>query len=124
VLTGRYTKLTSVNSVPDRNLPIISFFLCPITKAVWGCVGTCIGADCIPNSVDQYYIWMKTFLPHGDNFYVAGLAAITWAIWKTRNKIYFEDKLLSDPKDIIYHACVFLKYWVDLLSGLSKEDLM
>jgi hypothetical protein len=46
------------------------------------------------------------------------------AIWKARNKTCFEDKLLSDPKDIIYHARVFRKYWADLLSGLSKEDLM
>jgi hypothetical protein len=35
----------------------------PVAKAVWGYVGVCNGADCIPNSVEQYYLWIEKILP-------------------------------------------------------------
>jgi hypothetical protein len=46
------------------------------------------------------------------------LAAICWAIWKTRNKACFDNKLISSPFDLISYAVVFMNYW----SGLHGEQ--
>uniref|UniRef100_A0A0A9DW78 Uncharacterized protein n=1 Tax=Arundo donax TaxID=35708 RepID=A0A0A9DW78_ARUDO len=51
-------------------------------------------------------------------------AAISWVIWKARNRASFDKKIISAPSDIIYSACSFLRYWADLLKGLTKEDLI
>jgi hypothetical protein len=63
---------------------------------------------------------MEKFLPNGQSFFVVGLAAVIWALWKSRNKA------LSAPNEIVYQACVFffLEHWADLLNELSKEDLI
>uniref|UniRef100_A0A0A8ZTL9 Uncharacterized protein n=1 Tax=Arundo donax TaxID=35708 RepID=A0A0A8ZTL9_ARUDO len=39
------------------------FFLCPIAKAVWSFVALWLGTDCIPNSLNQFYMWIARFLP-------------------------------------------------------------
>lgn len=66
------------------------FFLCPISKVVWGVVATCIGANSIPNSIHQFHMWISIHLAYGKLFYVIDLAVICCAIWKARNKACFE----------------------------------
>ena len=52
-----------------------------------------------------------------------GLAAFCWAIWKTRNNICFEKKLISSPTEIVCLASSFLNYWAGLQAGQSTEEL-
>lgn len=54
----------------------------------------------------------------GESFYMTGLATVCWAIWKNRNNICFEGKLIRHPCDVIFQACSFLNYW----SALLKTD--
>jgi hypothetical protein len=42
------------------------------------------------------------------------IAAISWEIWKFRNRAWFENKLISLPNDLICYACVFLNFWAGL----------
>jgi hypothetical protein len=47
-----------------------------------------------------------------------GFAAVFWDIWKGRNELCFGKKLIKNPIDIIFSACIFMRYWV----GLYPED--
>jgi hypothetical protein len=38
---------------------------------------------------------------------VFGIAAVCWAIWKTRNKACFENKMIKHPAEVLCYACAF-----------------
>lgn len=94
------------------------FFQCPTARVVWGIVAKCIGVGNIPVNINQYWRWIETHLPNGKQIYSFGLAAICWAIWKTRNKACFEHKLINHPAEIVCYACSLMTYW----TGLHKAD--
>jgi hypothetical protein len=77
-------------------------------------VAICFGQNSRPSSYEQYWLWIKQALPGGDKFYMLGLAAICWALWKTCNDIYFGKKPLKTPFNVFFHACALLHYWVGL----------
>jgi len=52
-----------------------------------------------------------------------GLAAICWAIWKARNNICFEKKLISSPTEKICSASSFISYWAGLQDESGREEL-
>lgn len=59
----------------------------------------------------------------GGKFHTFGIAAICWAIWKTRNKMCFEGKALKDPVFIVCYVCALMSYWVGLYSEDDKDVL-
>lgn len=61
--------------------------------------------------------WKKSTTP-------GGIAAICWAIWKSRNKACFEGKIIKNPLEIICHACVPMNYWAGLYAEVDKEQLV
>ena len=76
-----------------------------------------MGTAYVPNSLWQSFAWLYAFFPGGEKLYMVGIAAICWAIWKTRNKVTFDAYKLRSPCEIIYLAATFLLYW----AGLQKE---
>jgi hypothetical protein len=54
---------------------------------------------------------MPQFSNASRNVQIAGIAAICWAIWKTRNSSCFERKFLKNHVDLIFLATSFMKYW-------------
>jgi hypothetical protein len=66
-------------------------FQCSTAEEVWAVVAHSIGADNIPKSFDQCWEW---FL--GKKFHAVGTAAICWTIWKTRNSVCFEGKIVTN----------------------------
>jgi hypothetical protein len=54
---------------------------------------------------------------------IAGIAAICWAIWKTRNSSCFERKILKNPADLIFFATSFMKYWAGAHSDTEAAQL-
>jgi hypothetical protein len=63
-------------------------FRCSMAKAVWVVVAHSIGATDIPNSLDQCWDWCNKWMPSGKKFHAIGIAAVCWAIWKTRNNVF------------------------------------
>jgi hypothetical protein len=65
-------------------------------------------------------------LPVGFNLHIVGIAAFCWAIWKTRNKACFENKLISSRKPNLLHTymCAFLRYWAGLQEEKDKQILL
>jgi hypothetical protein len=94
------------------------FFGCSAAKFVWSVVATAVNSPTRPGSFSQFFWWFPQFAPASRNTQIAGLAAICWAIWKTRNRACFENKLISSPFDLIGYVVVFMNYW----SGLHGEQ--
>nr|TKW10082.1 hypothetical protein SEVIR_6G096500v2 [Setaria viridis] len=86
-------------------------------------VALVVGADCRPNSLEQFWIWSKLFLPNGKQFHLPGLAAICWEIWLARNNLCFEGKLTRSPTEIICSASSFLTYWAGLQNEADQKLL-
>jgi len=100
------------------------FFLCPVTRSVWGMVGSCFGALNIPISCNQYKQWVMRWLPDGQSVHHFGFAAICWAVWKNRNKAVFERVLIKYPSEILIHACALMTYWAGLYNKEFQGKLL
>ena len=55
-------------------------------------------------------------------FHFVGLAAICWAIWKTRNSICFDKKMIRST-EIICLASSFISFWAELQAEEDKKVL-
>jgi hypothetical protein len=53
---------------------------------------------------------------------MVGLAAVCWALWKTRN-VCFEKKMIKSPTEIVCMAVSFLSFWAGLQKDGDKEAL-
>lgn len=81
-----------------------------------------IGAPCTPCSFDQFWIWTGQYMHKGSMFHMVGLAAMCWALWRVRNNICFEKKIVKSPTEIICLASCFITFWAALQKG-DKELL-
>ena len=99
------------------------FFQCPTAKVVWGIIGTCLGADNTPRDMNQYKNWLNFWLPNGASVHVLGFAAICWAIWKSRNRACFDNKIIRNPAQIVIHACALMVFWAGLYTPELQDQL-
>jgi hypothetical protein len=81
----------------------------------------CFQQNCRSKSYDQFWGWIYSALPGGEKFYMFGLSAICWAIWKCRNNICLEKKKIKNPSVILFSACSLMRYWADLHSAEAQE---
>jgi hypothetical protein len=95
------------------------FFECLTAKYIWSLLAYSLGAECRPGNMNQYWIWINNILSQCPQMQAVGLAAVCWAVWKTRNVVCFDDRRVKSPTEIICMICSFLTYW----AGLLNEDL-
>jgi hypothetical protein len=95
-------------------------FQCPIS-IVWGVLAIYFNQRVRPSSYEEFWLWIKRALPGGDDVYMLGFAAVCWAIWSTPNSICFEKKEFKNPCEIIFLACLFIRYWSGLYTGVRQE---
>jgi hypothetical protein len=98
------------------------FFNCHAAKFVWSAVGQVIAAQSTHRSFTQFFWWFPQFLPASRNTQIAGLPIVCWAIWKLRNKLCFEDKLIKKPFELISYSTVFMKHWAGLHNERDAKD--
>lgn len=96
--------------LPPDSLHLISFLNVQSVN-MCGAFAFTFGVSVRPASFTQYWLKIKWSLPNGKQVYDVGLAAICWAIWKTRNAICFEGKRTKSPTEIICLICSLLTYW-------------
>jgi hypothetical protein len=96
-------------------------FECSVAKSVWAIVATSVGASNIPRSFSQCWTWCECWIPNGKQYYMTGVAAICWSIWKMRNQVCFEGKKFLNPIGIICHAGALMKFWAGLLKSDDKD---
>lgn len=73
-----------------------------------------VGADCRPCSFGQFWLWMQRYMKGGEKFHMIGLAAICWAIWRSRNNACFEKRIIRSPTEVICLASTFISFWAEL----------
>jgi len=91
-------------------------FQCPLAVLLWSFLRDCLGWPSSPTScssllleiVDQYR-GNKQLLT------IFICAGALWYIWKTRNELVFDKKVVSSPSTLIYKALLLAKSWRPLL---------
>jgi hypothetical protein len=83
-----------------------------------------MGASDIPNYINQCWTRCEKWLPGGEKFHTLGIVAICWSIWKARNKLCFEGKMVKTPLSIICNACALMSYWAGLYPAEDKDTLV
>jgi hypothetical protein len=109
----------------DKEENITHLFLqCSMAKAVWAVIAHSIGADNVPRTLQQCWIWCERWLPYGKKIHTLGIVAVCWSIWRTRNSICFEGKKGTNPITIICMACSLMCYWAGLFMEVDKDTLV
>jgi hypothetical protein len=67
--------------------------------------------------------WFYSFLPGYDDLYMVGIAAICWAVWKTRNKVTFDKHQMRTPCEVMFLWSALLMYSTGLQKEHGKEKL-
>jgi hypothetical protein len=52
-----------------------------------------------------------------ENLISVGCGAVLWAIWRIRNNICFNKKVINDPSGVIFLCC----FWLDSCDVLERE---
>lgn len=73
-------------------------------------IARAIGAPDRRDSFTQFFWWIPQHLSVSRNVQITLVAAVCWAIWKTRNNACFEGKLTSNPNELVFLACAFINY--------------
>jgi hypothetical protein len=105
----------------DHESALHLMFQCPSARCVWGAVGSVLGTNTCPNNLWQALTWFYAFVPGGSEDFMVGISAICWAIWKTRNKVTFENHKMRTPCEIMFFASALLMYWAGLQKDQGKE---
>ena len=79
---------------------------------MWAVIGQCLGTGTTPRNSKQYKIRISRWLPEEQNVHHFDFEAVCWAIWKCRNRVVFDAKLIRHLAEILLHSCAFMNYWV------------
>jgi hypothetical protein len=71
-----------------------------------GVIALCFHQKNMPSNYDQFWMWVAKALPGGSEVYMLGLAAVCWAIWKTRNEMCFEKKRINN-RNFFLGLCIY-----------------
>ena len=95
------------------------FFKCSVAKYIWGIVSCSFSLHKIPESFEDIPRWLESFHINDRLLISVGVAALIWAIWKTRKKACFDGVFLQDPISIVFLMAHYISYW----AGLQKQSL-
>lgn len=99
------------------------FFECLTAKYIWSLLAYYLGANCRPGNFNQ--CWIEQVLPKYKLMHAVSIAAVCWAIWKTRNAVCFDNKKVQSPIEIVcVMICSFLAYWASLLNEDMKQQVL
>ncbi|RCV45768.1 hypothetical protein SETIT_9G479600v2 [Setaria italica] len=62
-------------------------------------------------------------MPQCNRLHMVGLSAVCWALWKSRNSVCLEEKIIRSPTEIICLGSSFLSYWAGLQTPEDKACL-
>ena len=99
-------------------------FQCPIARVTWCWVRDSLGWPGAPTSITNF---QDLFLMHGDGDRKAlmwwVMAAVGWALWKSRNDLVFSNIVIKSPKQVAYKSFGLMKQWIKLAKkdGAMKE---
>lgn len=90
------------------------FFECPLAHFLWNVIGCALNLKPILNKEQLFGSWLSNFNKHMKYLVMVGVAAVIWALWRTRNRACFEHVLPYDPIETVFLACNWTENWVVL----------
>ena len=92
------------------------FFGCTTAKYIWSLLAYTFGLSTDQIALINFGLGLKFAFLRVKQF--MGLAAVCWAIWRTRNSVCFYEKKVKSPTEIVCLICSFIVYW----AGLQKTE--
>lgn len=92
------------------------FMQCPIARNAWWVVGCAFKFDMNLNSASEFCGWIFSFPVKFRGVVAVGVAAVLWALLKTRNAEVFHSVFPYDPTNIITQR----QYWLSYLVWYSE----
>jgi hypothetical protein len=89
-------------------------FQCPIAVAVWCWVRDSLGWHGCPFSISSFESLLannRGGVGGSGNLFWWLMAAVGWALWKSRNELVFSDIVIKSPKQVAYRVLGFLQQW-------------
>jgi hypothetical protein len=97
-------------------------FRCACNRFVWVAVKEALGWQKTPTSLEDFITnWLDSGRVRNKKLMLFGLGAICWVIWKVRNKMAIERKVVKTPQEVLYSAIFFMQSWKILLSNEEQE---
>jgi len=87
-----------------------------MAKYVWSLTAHVLGVTCRPTNFDQFWEWAEQYIQNSKKFHMVGLAAICWALWRSMNNVFFENKKVRSDWGCL--SCLLLSW----LLGRAAEE--
>jgi hypothetical protein len=99
-------------------------FGCMCNRYVWVVIKEVLGWDKCPTLLEDFVCnWLDGALSNNNRTILFGLGVVCWALWKVRNKMTIEKKVIRSPKDVIYNIVLLMQQWEILLPD-REQDLV
>ena len=89
-----------------------------MAKYVSSLVALGLGAHYRPVSLEQFWVWIRNYLPGGKKFIYRASQRSARGFGLQEMEFASRKKIIRSPTEIICSACSFLSYW----AGLQKEE--
>jgi hypothetical protein len=99
------------------------FFNCSMAKFLWAVTRLLLGCNWSPANFPQFYSLVSSLLGRHKRTTWALFAAQSWVLWRVRNKLTIESKVLRHPTDIIYKISIFLQLWELTTKQMDRSSL-
>jgi hypothetical protein len=86
-------------------------------------IQTVLNLPVIPINAPLCFVTGLKNLTRRKNLISVGCGVVLWAIWRVRNEMRFNNKMVNDPSDVIFLCCFWLKSWVVLPKESAKKDV-
>jgi hypothetical protein len=84
-------------------------FKCVLSKYVWAVVRDALGWERYPCSLDEFLIgWVNEKSAKLSRLMYFGLGAVCWPLWKVRNKMAIEKKIVKSPCVLIFNVIALM----------------
>ena len=91
-------------------------FNCPMARYCWCLLRDCFSVESIPRSRDEFIeLFLRAPSNHNNSTVWFWFAALSWALWLTRNDRVFKFKVLMNPSSPLYRALSSMQQWRPLM---------
>ena len=99
------------------------FFGCSIARFTWCCIRDALGWAGCPSSLSDAlddHVWGGK-IPIRLKFFI--IVGVTWAIWRSRNKMAIEKLFPKNPLDVIRSGVAYVQKWRPLLGASVQANI-
>jgi len=103
-------------------------FQCPLAIFLWTFFRECLGCDVVATSCLSLFLEIVEKSRGKKQMLIIFLSAgALWSLWKSRNNLVFNEKVMASPVVLIHKMLMLIKSWRPLLKTKMKptaDDMM